>query len=325
MKNVCIVGYGSIGVIHEYALSCAKNARLYAVCDIDVDKLKSAPDNLVKYSNFEQVLYDANIDCIHICTPHYLHFDMAKNALEHGKFVVLEKPAVMRKEELEKLLHLDGKENIAMVFQNRLNPCAVKLKKMINDGSLGRVISAKVVLTWHRDADYYARDYWRGKLSTEGGGVMINQAIHTLDLIGYVTGDFKSAKARIMNFSIPEIEVEDTCCAYLKLENGVNCILFVTNAYGCDDNPEIEIVTEKSKILYSAEKLTVDGNVVEQDISPKIGKECWGSGHKKLIENLYDRNIYFGTDDIKNTMYALFAIYESAEKSGTEISIPCFR
>lgn len=321
MKNVCIVGYGAIGPVHASAIAKTENARLYAVCDINSERLaKSKEKYTVKaYTDFDLMLKDENIDSVHICTPHYLHFEMIKKTLNAGKAVVCEKPITMTEEEYYQLLSLDGADKVCVVFQNRLNPCIERLKQIIDSGELGQIKSAKGILTWNRTPEYYNRDKWRGSWETEGGGVLINQAVHTLDFFSYLVGNINSVKAIMANFSLDEIEVEDTFSAYLSFENSAKGVFFATNAYGENSAPEFEIVFEKGRVRYIDTKLYFNGEIIEKDVKPTEGKAYWGIGHEKLIRLYYDNNKFFSPFDAKNTMQTMFAMYRSAKANGNEI------
>ncbi len=316
MKNIAIVGFGAIGTLHAKALSDVKNARLYAVCDIDGDALarvRSAYEDVRLYPDFDEMLLDDTIHAVHICTPHYLHFEMIEKALAAGKEVITEKPLTMTKAELDALLSLENADKICVVFQNRLNPSVVKLKAILEKGDLGKLITAKGILTWHRDLSYYKSAAWRGKLDTEGGGVLINQAIHTLDLMSYLGGNIASVKASAQNFTLPELEVEDTVTALLEFENGARGLFFATNGYGRDDAPTLEFIFENDIFTYRDGKLYQGDAVLADDTGDALGKSCWGAGHRTLLKNYYEKQVFFTPFDVKNTMDTVFAIYESAK------------
>ncbi len=323
MKNVCIVGYGAIGPIHAAALAKVKNARLYAVCDISKEKNNLAKEmyDVITYTDFDEMLMDKNIDCIHICTPHYLHFNMTKKALINKKSVVCEKPVTMTQDEYDELLMLPGVENVCVVLQNRLNVPVTRLKEIIQSSELGEIKAVKGILTWFRDMKYYNSDGWRGKWDTEGGGVLINQAIHTLDLISYLVDDISSVQAQISNFSLPDIEVEDTVSAYLKFRNGKSGLFYATNAYGVNSVPELEITFENGTAYYKNNKLFLNNECIAENLPTKLGKTYWGNGHESLIKNYYDENIFFSPFDVKNTMYTLFAIYDSAKNNAKSVNV----
>lgn len=324
MSNVCIVGYGAIGPIHAKALETIPEANFYAVCDIDEEKIKKCCEiyNVKAYNDFNEMLKDDNIHSVHICTPHYLHYDMIVNAIEHDKKVITEKPVVMTLNELNQIMQFTDKNKIAIVFQNRLNTCVKKLKELVVNKTFGEVVCIRGILTWNRDQKYYESGEWRGKWATEGGGVLINQAVHTLDLMGYLGGGISSLKANMMNYSLQDIiEVEDTFSAMLKLKNGGTGIFFATNAYEADSKYDIEVVFENGTAHYVDDRLLLNGEEICHDTTVTGEKAYWGAGHEELIRNFYKDNIYFNIEEAKNTMYSLFAMYESAKNNGKEIQI----
>ena len=330
MKNVCIVGYGAIGPVHARALENVEQARLYAVCDIDEKKRRLCAEkyDVKEYDDFDKMLKDENIHSVHICTPHYLHFEMIKKALAAGKDVITEKPVTRTREEFAALLKTEGADRVCVVLQNRLNPCIRKLKSMVRSGELGAVKGAKGVLSWCRDKAYYNSGDWRGKWATEGGCLLINQAIHTLDFFHYVIGDIIGVKADMSNYSLEGIiEAEDTLSACLEFENGVKGIFFATNAYAWNSAPFFEVVFEKGIVRYMDRQLWMNGQLLAEDAAPVIGKSYWGGGHAGLIKRYYDEQKYFNVQDAKNTMETVFAMYESA-MAGTryrkEMDLPIF-
>lgn len=324
MKNVCIVGYGAIGPIHAKVISMIEDVKFYAVCDIDSAAIAKCREiyDVVEYDDFDKMLKDENIDAVHICTPHYLHFEMIKKALEAGKDVLSEKPVVMTNTQFDALLETKNAENVGIVFQNRYNPCIQKLKEIITSGEIGEIQAIKGFVTWHRDASYYASGDWRGKWETEGGGVLINQAIHTLDLLVYIAGAVRSVRANMSNYTLKnEIETEDTMNVYMTFESGIRGIFYATNAYGTDSPPEIEVVGSKATARYAYNRLSINGEVVMQDAPPNSGKGYWGRGHETLINDYYTKNKFFSPEDVANSMYTLFGIYDSAKSEGKEIII----
>ncbi|MBE7011224.1 MAG: Gfo/Idh/MocA family oxidoreductase [Ruminococcaceae bacterium] len=324
MTNICIVGLGSIAPVHISAVNNCKNAKLYGICDIDVSKKQTceAEYGAKFYSDFDEMLKDENIDAVHICTPHYLHFEMTKKALKSGKKVVCEKPAVMTGEELDKLKNLERVNEVCFVVQNRLNKSVEKLKEIAESKKLGKIIGVKGILTWCRTKEYYTSSDWKGKFKTEGGGVLINQAVHVLDLMKYLVGDIKSVKANAMNYSLDEyIEVEDTFSAYLKFENGITGVFFATNANKANDDFHISITFENGTADYAFGKLFINGEEICENEEGAIGKKHWGSGHDMLIGNFYDGNTYFDFESIENTHKAMFSMYESAKNNGKEVYI----
>lgn len=320
MKNVCVIGYGAIGPIHADALGQVENAKLYGVCDIDPEVLKHAKEtypDVVCYDNYDDVLADSNVHSVHICTPHYLHAPMVKQALKAGKEIICEKPIAITRDEFEDLLATPGIENVALVFQNRLNPCAVKLREIIESGEMGELKATKAIVTWCRDESYYESGEWRGKWATEGGGVLINQSIHTLDILCHLGGEVVDVDANMHNYSLKDvIEVEDTCVARLKYKNSNIGIFFATNGYSYTNFPQIEFVFEKGIVRYMEQGLFVGNEKVASDEMAVYGKACWGVGHLGLFVNYYDCGEYYDIYSAKNTMETMYSIYEKSLKGG---------
>ena len=289
--NICIVGYGAIGPVHAESVSLIDGINLYAVCDTNKSRADAGASkhNCKAFYSYDECLKDSEIDSVHICTPHYLHFEMITKAIDCGKKVVVEKPATMKKEEFEILLKKYGDAPIFPIIQNRTNLCIKTLKNIIDsDDALGKLISTKGILTWYRDKAYYNSDDWRGTKAYEGGGVLINQAVHTLDLMIYLGGNIASVSASASNKSLQGvIEVEDTVDAYFKYENGATGIFYATNAFNPGSSVFVEIVFENAVFRYIDGKLYKNGEHIATDDSKFLGKAYWGSGHERTLYDLY--------------------------------------
>jgi len=182
---------------------------------------------------------------------------------------------------------------LAVCFQNRFNNSSIAMKEIIDSGRVGTIIGARASVTWSRSPKYYTGSDWRGKWATEGGGVLINQSIHTLDLMQWLLGPVSSLKAHIDRYTLAEyIEVEDTADVFFKFANGAKGLFYATNSYVANSPVEIEIICEKATMKLS-DKLIVkftDGAVEEYDdtIDRSDEKAYWGNSHRKLIESFYN-------------------------------------
>lgn len=324
MKNAVIVGYGMIGPVHAKAIKNLETVNLYGVCDTDAEKCRAFSEEYGGkiFSDFKEVLTDGNVDSVHICTPHYLHYEMAREALCAGKSVVLEKPATMKKEEFDALLKEFKNPPVCVMFQNRLNNCVVKMKEIISTEDMGELKAVKGILTWHRDKAYYNSGSWRGTALYEGGGVLINQAIHTVDLMSYLTGGIKSVSATLRNSSLKGvIEVEDTAESFMRLKNGGTGVFYATNAYGTNSSVFVELLFEKGTLTYNNKTLIRNGEIIATDNAPVMGKPYWGSGHMGVLDDFYRGTNNFGLKSVENSMNAVFAMYESAKENGKEVFI----
>lgn len=332
MKKACVVGYGAIGPVHAKALNSLNCAKLYAVCDINPERTQKAKNDYgVKvFSDYDEMLKSGEVDAVHICTPHYLHKDMAVKALKHGLDVVLEKPVAISNDELNELVEAEKNSTgrLCVMLQNRTNNCICRLTELIKDKEKnGEFISLNGFVTWIRDEKYYKSGPWRGKWATEGGGLLINQAIHVIDLISYLGGGIKSVRGSVSTKWLENvIEVEDTADALFTLKNGNRACFYATNASGYETPFQVDVFMEKVHYRYADNVLYEirDGKfagIVSTNDEAAPGKKVWGNGHKCVIGNFYADGEYPNLTDAVNSSRALFAIYESAKSGGSTLEI----
>lgn len=330
MKNSCIIGYGSIGPVHAAVLSSLDNVNLYGVCDIDNAKLLKCKEeyDVVAYDSFDEVLADKNIDSVHICTPHYLHTHMAISAMKSGKDVVLEKPVGISKEELDKLYKFSkqSSQKLCIMFQNRENQC-IKMLKDIVSKTEDSILGICGFLTWDRDDAYYKSADWRGKWKTEGGALMINQAIHLVDLMYYIGGDVDGIKAHVSNKNHQGvIEAEDTAEMLIYYKSGVRGCLYATNCFSISSPYRLEVIYKNVTYRYADNALYK----IERGKKPEIlagdnknckGKKCWGSSHYTEILKFYSGSDYVTLDAAYQSSSMVYAMYESSRADGKYIKL----
>ncbi|MBE6696670.1 MAG: Gfo/Idh/MocA family oxidoreductase, partial [Ruminococcaceae bacterium] len=188
--KVGIIGIGAISRTHISALVNNKQD-IVALCDVKEEKCIKANEEFSLsakvYTDYKKMLDENDLDVIHICTPHYLHAEMVCEGLRRNINVLSEKPLGISLEQLDEIGKAvkSSKAQLAVCFQNRFNETSVYLKEFLKDK---KVVSAYAAVIWQRNAAYYAQDKWRGTWAEEGGGVMINQAIHTVDLMQWLCG-----------------------------------------------------------------------------------------------------------------------------------------
>jgi len=219
-----IVGLG-MGTHHARAIDSAEGAKLIAVCDIDEDRLnKTSEAHKVKgYKSYDDMLKDDEIDVINVCTPSGMHVDMAIPALEAGKNIIVEKPVDIKVEKIDMLIEAGNKAGLKMsgIFQSRTTPMNKRIKDAIDKGRLGNLIGVHGILPWYRAQSYYEGPHgsWKGTWDLDGGGSLMNQGVHTVDLLQWLAGRVKSVCGAFGVFG-HEIEAEDKSAALLKFENG---------------------------------------------------------------------------------------------------------
>ncbi|OON99190.1 MAG: hypothetical protein ATN35_01855 [Epulopiscium sp. Nele67-Bin004] len=320
MLKVAIIGMGTISGIHKNAIDKSEYAELTAVCDTDSSK---AVDGVNFYTDIDEMLDNENLDCVHICLPHYLHYSTILKCADKKINVFVEKPLTLNYEEAEKLFGLDKKEGvkIGVCFQNRYNNTVQKLRELIKDIPKDEFLGSKGIVTWKRDMSYYDEAPWRGKMELSGGGVMINQSIHTIDLLSYLGGDFESVYADIDNFTLPDIDVEDSVMANFDYKNSAaNSVFFATIGYCANSNVELEFVFKDEIYKISDNKLYSCKNepvLICEDQTLEGSKHYYGASHITAIESFY-KSIINDTDDyvsMKEGAYSLKLIENIVKSS----------
>ncbi len=283
--RTAIIGLGVIGKVH-YEVLKKQGEDIVAVCDINPEVLGDF-ECVKKYLNYKVMLDVENIDVVHICTPHYLHAEMVAYALNAGINVLCEKPLCISDEEIQQVLEAEARTTaqLGVCFQNRYNFSSQYAKSFLFGKNVRFAFGS---VRWHRDEAYYKSADWRGKWQTEGGGVLINQAIHTIDLLEWILGEPKRVVGGTFNLSLKDvIEVEDTAIIDFVGDNSFT--LFATNSAPQDMPVELRFVTDNDILVVTPDSAVLNGEAV--DIEKEIGwygKQSYGSGHEKLIRDFYD-------------------------------------
>ena len=312
--RVGIIGLGGIGRVHKSVLT-EIGENVVAICDVD-ERVLSANSDVKGYTDYKEMLACEDLDAVHICTPHYLHTEMILAALEKDIHVLCEKPICTKREDIPRILAAEqrSKGRLGVCHQNRYNDANAYLKEYVTDK---KILFAHGEVIWHRDRAYYAQAGWRGKWETEGGGVLINQALHTLDLMQWFCGMPNILQGRMENFSLKEvIEVEDT--AILHCQGGANFTFYATNTGATDMPTEIRLVLANGEnVTVYPDRLYINGKMVtEEDMRFVLGKCCYGNGHKKLIADFYDcirtgRQFLIDGAEASKVAKLIFAAYDS--------------
>ena len=328
MKSA-IVGCGGISRVHAQVLHDADYTQLVAVADIRPERAAARAEQFGgrPYADYLEMLDKERPDVLHICTPHVLHVPMAIEALRRGIHVFMEKPAAISDEQFDALLAAEkaGKAKVGVSFQNRFNPVTKAMRDLLADASSGKALGARAFVTWKREAPYYTESGWRGSLATEGGSALINQAIHTMDLLVLLLGEPVSVEATAANRHLRGvIETEDTLEACITFASGARALFYATTAYAQDAPVLVEVTAEGRTVRIEGEELTVrekDGARRAETLAggAAIGKSYWGSGHSACIASFYaslrgEGEFPIGLDAVEKTMRLVFAAYRSARE-----------
>ncbi len=253
-----VLGLG-IGMAHAEAAAASQNAELVAVCDIDEARLEKARrlyPNIKCYTDAEALFSDPLVDVVSIFLPSYLHADYAIKAMEAGKHVLVEKPVDItckRAKALEEARLRTGMR-CGVVLQNRFNLNMYPIKQAVENGRLGQLFLGTFAVKWYREQSYYDRGSWRGTWDKDGGGSLINQSSHTVDLMQWLMGDVVSVSSS-MQVAGHDIEAEDTTVSTLRFASGALATFVSTTCAYPGVSTEICLYGTKGSIEADADRL----------------------------------------------------------------------
>ncbi len=299
--KVAVIGCGSISVMHLDSIVSLEETELVAVCDIKPDRAqKTAQKYGVKaYTDYKGMFDCEKLDAVHICLPHYLHVPVACDAFKAGINVISEKPMSIKYEDALNAVELAEKCGVkyGVIFQCRYNTPSKLVKKRVTDGSLGTVKCGRTTLTWYRPDNYYDSSDWKGTWDKEGGGVIIDQAIHSLDLANWmIDSEPIEIQSSLHNRNHKNMIVEDSAEGLIKYKNGALLSFFAMNNYLVDEPIEIRLYCENGNAIFSYDKAVIeynDGrtetveNQVDDVLAESGGKDYWGFKHNIQIEQFY--------------------------------------
>ena len=219
-----IIGTGAIAAMHAKALADSCNAELVAVYDQVTERAQQFAEkyNVRAAADFESFLADPEIEAVTIATPTGIHGKVAVPAALAGKHILCEKPLDVTTEKADEIIAACDKTGVLLmsVFQSRFIQNVGLIKKAIEAGRFGKIVLASAQCKWFREQKYYDSATWRGTWALDGGGALMNQSIHTIDLLLYLNGDVEEVSALTGTLTHTGIEVEDNAVAIVKFKNG---------------------------------------------------------------------------------------------------------
>nr|AHE14685.1 putative oxidoreductase domain protein [uncultured bacterium] len=296
MSTAAVIGCGDVSVVHLQAIENLAGVDLIGVCDTDPTRAAAAGQRygVPSFGDHRQLLEAVRPDVAHVCTPHHQHVPVAIDCLEAGVALLVEKPVAHTVGEADRLIAAalarpDLKTGICL--QNRYNAATRAARALLESGQVGAVRGGSATVLWHRDPAYYRARPWRGRVRDSGGGVLINQAIHTLDLMEWLLGDVVGVRGHTGRYALDDVDVEDTAAVLLDHAGGARSVVFATLAHVTDSPVTIEIVTEGAVLLIRGD-LTVtyaDGRIetIAERRASTGGRAYWGASHDLLIADFY--------------------------------------
>lgn len=329
MINFAVVGMGHIANKHIEAIEKAENANLYAICDTNPARLVTDNEDIKKYTDLAQMLEEnPEIDVVNICVPSGLHARLTKIVAEHKRHIIVEKPMSLKLQDAEDMIKYVNENGVklAVVHPNRFRPAIQKLRKQMDAGSFGRLSHANATVRWNRNQAYYDQAEWRGTKEFDGG-VLMNQAIHDLDLMLWLMGPVESVQAMAAT-RLRKIETEDVAAAVVQFKNGaLGVIEAATTIYPKNLEESLAIFGETASVKISGRNAnfieTWDIEGVTEEEADKIKNEIQADpfgkpGHQCIIEDMVlavkeNRNPIVTGEDGLAPVKLILAILESAE------------
>lgn len=229
-----VVGCGMISHFHAKAIGEIRGAKLVAGFDMRIESAKRLADEFggTAYSSLADMLADPNVDVVTICTPSGAHMEPAVAAANAGKHVIIEKPLEVTLKRCDRIIAACKKNNVicSTIFPSRFHKASQTLKAAVDAGKFGRLSLGDAYVKWFRTQEYYDSGAWRGTWALDGGGALMNQAIHSVDLLTWLMGPVESITAHTATLAHERIEVEDVATAALRFKNGALGVIEATTA-----------------------------------------------------------------------------------------------
>ncbi|HOJ10782.1 MAG TPA: Gfo/Idh/MocA family oxidoreductase [Clostridiales bacterium] len=333
-----IIGCGLISNWHADAILKINGAELSGATDVSEKSRQAFASkyNIKAFDSIEELLA-SDVDVVSVCTPSGLHAPLAIKVANAGKHIIVEKPMAITLEQADQMIEACEKNNVkaAIISQMRFTPAVRKLKEAIDTGVLGRIVSGDMYMKFYRSQEYYDKGGWRGTWKMDGGGALMNQGIHGVDLLRYVMGPVKSIHALTRTLA-RKIEVEDTAAAVMEYANGALGVIQATTSIYPGLPRRMEISGDKGTVILeesSIVKWCVEGQEVPEDINIGSPQDSSASdpaafgveGHVMQISDMVDainnnRRPLVDQYEGRKPVELILAIYESS-KTGKTIEL----
>ncbi|UOF89490.1 Gfo/Idh/MocA family oxidoreductase [Fodinisporobacter ferrooxydans] len=343
-----IVGAGVIGKAHAATLQHIEQAKLVAVCDVIPDRAREIAKtyHCDWYTDLQEMLVNPAIDIVNVCTPSGMHGRHAIAAARAGKHVIAEKPMDVTLDMAHEMIEECKKANVklAVISQHRFDPATVQVKQEIENGRFGKLLMGTGAINWYRSQAYYDSGDWRGTWELDGGGALMNQGIHTIDVLQYLMGPVASVYAHCETLGHERIEVEDAAVATVRFRNGaIGTIVGTTCAYpGLTTRIEVfgkdgSAVIDNDALVHAVfrDEAGEVGNYGGKVAAEKSKKDETGAadpaaishkGHLAQIQDMIDaldenREPQVNGEEAIRPLEIILAIYESA-RTGELVKLP---
>ena len=330
MVNFAIIGTGVIAGQHALGIAGCENARLVAVCDMNAERAAAfaAEYGIDKvYTDYHEALADPEIHAVSICTPSGTHGRICMDAAGAGKHILCEKPIETKAEKIDALIEEVEKHGVKMVcvYQRRFEENSQKVKAALESGVFGKVLMASAYLKYYRSVDYYKSAGWRATWEFDGGGCLMNQGIHGIDLICWLMGGVKKVSA-MTRTQLHSIEVEDTAMAVVEYNNGAIGVIEGSTCAQPAQNTRFEIHCENGSICFGDKGITswyLNGEELAEPVD--ASKSAANDDPTKVLTNMHgilveelvncivnNKDSDLGPREGRKAVDTILAIYKSA-------------
>jgi predicted dehydrogenase len=343
-----VVGTGTVGEWHVRTIPKLPQCVLAAVCDLETAKGRKALDKsslaAPVYNTLEEMFAKESIDSVHLCTPSGQHRDPALLAIKHGKYVVIEKPMEIHTDRIDEMVDAAKKQNvkIAGIFQNRWNEANRAIRDARLAGRFGRLAWSGSFTPWYRNDEYYEKGGWRGTWKLDGGGAVMNQGIHQIDLVQWVVGPVKSVSAYASSRIHAKIEVEDTLTCALQFADGSFGTYVSTTAMWPGGPTRLEVggefgtaISEHGLKRFEFKNPEPQDQELLQRLNPAHAKNTGGGKaasdvgldlHGQNMQHIYDQwtagqEAETHGPEARKAVAIVQAMYESVRKNGASVDV----
>lgn len=253
-----IIGAGVIGPTHANAIRSLPDAELVAIADVIPERVYKMADTygIHAYTDVQSMLDKEQLDIVTICTPSGMHSEHACMAMRSGRHVVVEKPMEIRREAMDEMLRVQAMHHVklAVISQHRFDAASQQVHQLLEEQAFGKLVMGNALIPWWRSQGYYDSGAWRGTWQLDGGGVLINQSIHSVDVLQWLMGRVKSVYA-YTDTLVHRMETEDIAVAVLRFANGALGTLAATTGAYPGTGIRIEVYGDKGTAIIEADEL----------------------------------------------------------------------
>lgn len=319
-----VLGCGNIADSHLQGISNIPEGKLVAVCDINAEQVKKRAEQygVKSYTSYEEMLASDEVEVVCICTPSGLHPEQTIQAAYAGKHVIVEKPMAIKLEDIDPMLEACRSNGVKLttIFPRRMSPASRYVKQLLREGRLGKLSLCSAYAKFYRTQAYYDSAGWRGTWAMDGGGAMMNQGIHTIDLLQWLVGPVDSLFGQAAAV-LRDIEVEDTAVSTLRFAHGAMGVLEMTTTAYKQPNHQIVIHGEKGTIVLTEDRITtleIEGETCEiPDFEPF---QVIPDGHRLQIQDmaravLEDREPEITGEDGRHSLELILGTYQSSREN----------